>query len=142
QFEPFCADIEFKIHKTGRIAARFSETFNKSAADGVRDLNEYHGDGMGCLLKRPNMRAAGNEYDVRRERNEFIRVLAQAFGIAPRPTGIDPEIASDGPTELLQRLNKCIERNFRLWIVLLSIRQDSDASCAGWGLGMSLNWPC
>ena len=61
---------------------------------------------------------------------------------APAPTVIDPEIASEGPTELLQRLNKCIKINFRLRIVLLEISQDSDASCANRRLGMGSNWPC
>ena len=122
QFQPFCADIEFKMRKTGRVAARFSETFDKSGGDGVRDLNEYNGDGVCCPLERPNMRAAGDQYDVRCECHQFSRILARALGIAAGPTVIDPEVAPAGPTELLQRLNKCIEINFRLGIVLLKIR--------------------
>src|SRR4029077_1938043 len=110
QLQPFGANIEFKMRKTGRVAARFSETFDKSGGDGVRDLNEYNGDGMCRPLERPNTHpAAGAQYHVRCECNEFTRILARALGIAPGPTVIDPEIASDGPTELLQRLNKCIK---------------------------------
>ena len=61
QFQPFCADIEFKIRKAGRVAARFSETFNKSAADGVSDLNEYNGDGVCFLLERAQHATAGGQ---------------------------------------------------------------------------------
>ena len=75
------------------------------------------------LLERPNShRAAGAQYHVRCKCNEFTRILARALGIASVPTVIDPEIASDGPTEILQRLDKCIKLNFRLRIVLLKIR--------------------
>src|SRR5581483_8743328 len=112
QLQPFGADIVFKIRKAGRVAARFRETFNKPAADGVSDLNENNGDGVGCPLERPDMRAAGGQYDVRSECDELGRILARALGIAPGPAIIDPEIAPAGPTELLQALNKRIEINF------------------------------
>src|SRR5678809_1415732 len=102
QFQPFGADIEFKIHKTRRITARFSETLNKSGSDGIRDLNEYNRDSLRCPLERPNThRAAGAQYHVRCKSNEFTRILARALGIASVPTVINPEIAPDGPTELL-----------------------------------------
>jgi hypothetical protein len=39
-------------------------------------------------------------------------MLAQAVRIASGPTVIDPKIAPDGPTELLQGLKKCIKMNF------------------------------
>ena len=44
--------------------------------------------------------------DVRRERDQFRRVSANAVGIARRPAGVDLHIAADGPAQLLQPLQE------------------------------------
>ena len=59
--------------------------------------------------------------DVRRERGQFRRVFAKVVGVAQAPAVIDPQVAADGPTRLLQPLLErpnaglefCIARGIR-----------------------------
>ena len=45
-----------------------------------------------------------------RERDQFRRVFANAFGIARGPAGVDPHVAANGPAQLLQSLHERRER--------------------------------
>ena len=44
--------------------------------------------------------------DVRRERDQFRRVSANAVGIAPAQRDVDPHVAAVGPAQLLQPLQE------------------------------------
>ena len=44
--------------------------------------------------------------DVRRERDQFRRVFANAVGIARAPANVDPHVAAVGPAQLLQPLHE------------------------------------
>jgi hypothetical protein len=55
--------------------------------------------------------------DVRCERGEFNRVLANQFGIACAPARLDPHVAADGPSQLRQRLQKRSDPGKRFRIV-------------------------
>jgi hypothetical protein len=56
-------------------------------------------------LQRLNIRSASNENDVRAERDQFRRVSACKIDIAAGPrTVLVSDVASFGPTQLLQRL--------------------------------------
>jgi hypothetical protein len=54
--------------------------------------------------------------DVRRERGQFDRVLANHVGIACAPAGLDPHVAADSPSQLRQRLQECCDagKQFRI----------------------------
>ena len=43
---------------------------------------------------------------ARRERDQFCRISAQACGIARAPAILDPQVATVGPAQLLQRLKE------------------------------------
>jgi hypothetical protein len=49
QLHPFTAQIVFELRKTGRIAARPGETFDKTGADRVGNICEYDRDYLGRL---------------------------------------------------------------------------------------------
>src|SRR5262249_11609799 len=59
---------------------------------------------VGVCTERSVGFAARSQNDVRRERDQFRRISATAVGIARRPAGVDPHVATDGPTRLMQPL--------------------------------------
>ena len=44
--------------------------------------------------------------DVRRERDQFRRIFANAVGIARAPADVDPHVAADRPAQFLQPLQE------------------------------------
>ena len=45
-------------------------------------------------------------YDIRIEHDQFIRVFPKVIGIAARPAVFDGNVLTDGPTQMLETLNK------------------------------------
>src|SRR5262245_1847669 len=70
---------------------------------------------------------AGGEDDIRRERNQFCRIGADAIGIGPCPTGLDLYVAPDGPARLLQALQKCPLARLSQRIVGSTVMEHADA---------------
>src|SRR5262245_26426466 len=70
---------------------------------------------------------AGGEEDIRRERNQFCRIGADAIGISPCPTGLDLYVAPDGPVRLLQALQKCPMARLPQCIVGSTVMEHADA---------------
>src|SRR5262245_43545239 len=70
---------------------------------------------------------AGGEDDIRRERNQFCRIGADAIGIGPCPTGLDLYVAPDGPARLLQALQKCPMSRLSQCIVGSTVMEHADA---------------
>ena len=65
--------------------------------------------------------------DVRRERDQFRRVSANAVGIACGPASIDPHIAAVGPAQLLQPLQERRDAGLRFRIVRGCGHEHADA---------------
>ena len=65
----------------------------------------------------PQLAAASGQDDVRRERDQFRRVSANAFGIACAPADVDPHVAAVGPAQLLQPLQERREAGLTFRIV-------------------------
>ena len=78
----------------------------KPAPTGSGTLHEHDRHGAGRLLQRPHGRPASGQDDVRRERDQFRRVSANAVGIARGPAVVDPHVAAVGPAQLLQPLQE------------------------------------
>src|SRR5262249_51867318 len=65
--------------------------------------------------------------DVRRERGQFRRVLANALGIARSPPGVDAHVTADGPARLLQPLRERCDAALSFRIVRGERHEHSDA---------------
>src|SRR5262249_53879397 len=69
-------------------------------------VHEYDRDIPGRLQQRPDGHAAGRQDHVGRQRDKFRSVAAADVWIDRAPSGIELYVASDGPTQLLQRLEE------------------------------------
>ena len=61
------------------------------------------------------------------ERDEFCCVRPKTVGVALAPTVIDLQIASGGPTELLQPLDEHSQAALNLGVIRAKIREHTDA---------------
>jgi hypothetical protein len=77
--------------------------------------------------KRRHDRAARGQDDVRRERDQFCRVLKNALGIACGPTVVDPHVAADSPAPFLQPLQKHANAGLSFRIVRGQMHEHADA---------------
>src|SRR5262245_7807248 len=104
QLQPFRAQLVFELHEAGCVAAGPRQAVDEATTDRVGDIHEHDRHGGRRLHQLRQARSAGGEDDVRRERDQFQPVSAKEFGIARAPTILDPHVAADGPTQLLQAL--------------------------------------
>src|SRR6516162_401043 len=79
------------------------------------------------LQHRRRPRIAGDEDDIRRERDQFRRISAKTIGLAASPAGLDVHIAPDRPTRLLQALQKCPMARLSERIVGSRVSEHTDA---------------
>src|SRR6516164_9966602 len=79
------------------------------------------------LQHRRRPRIAGDEDDIRRERDQFRRISAKTIGLAASPAGLDVHIAPDSPTRLLQALQKCPMARLSERIVGSRVSEHTDA---------------
>jgi hypothetical protein len=86
QFQPFPAQRVFKPKNTGRIAAWLGHALDKAGTDLVGDIVEHDWHGASRLQQRPHARIASCSDDVRRERDQIVRVSANRGGFASSPT--------------------------------------------------------
>src|SRR5262245_5617612 len=107
QLQPFRAHAVFKRCKAGNVAARLRQAIDEARADRIGYLCEHNWHGARRVHQRPYGHSASSQYDVRRKRDQFRGILANALGIASGPAGVDPHVAAIGPTELLQALYEC-----------------------------------
>src|SRR5262245_28578013 len=103
---PFAAGRGLEIGEPRRIAARSREALDEATAYRISDLHEYSRDGAGFLAQRRESRIAVREHNIRRQRDQFHCVDAQAFNISAGETVIETDIMAVAPTELCQPLAK------------------------------------
>ena len=99
----------------------------KPAPTGSATLHEHDRHGAGRLLQRRHDRAASGQDDVRRERDQFRRVSADAFGIARAPAIVDPHVAAVGPAQFLQPLQERRDAGLSFRIVRGQVHEHADA---------------
>jgi hypothetical protein len=104
QLQPFTADAIFVNRKTGGVAPRPRQAFDEAGPNRIGGPRKHDRHSASRLQQRRYYRASTSQDDVRRERDQFRRVSAEEFGIARAPTILDPHVAADGPTQLLQAL--------------------------------------
>src|SRR5262249_37592441 len=92
QLQPFAAEAVFIQHKTGSVAARPGEGFDKASAHRVGDQHEHNRYGTSRLQQRPRAWTADSEDDVGRECNQFRRVSANALGVTRAPADVNANI--------------------------------------------------
>ena len=73
--------------KAGGVAARPRQAIDEAGADRIGDVHEHDRHGAGRLQQRGHARRASGQDDVRRERDQFRRVFANAVGIVAAPSG-------------------------------------------------------
>ena len=79
------------------------------------------------MLQWHHGRNGDRKNDVRRERNQFRCVSAQAFAVARAPPSFNCYVAAVGPTEMLQALHERGHSTLRLRIVRRERIQHADA---------------
>src|SRR6185436_1474308 len=82
----------------------------------------------GDLAEGGCARAACGEDYIRRERDQFHCVLADALSITGAPSVVDAQIASDGPTRFLQPLVECCQAGLPLRIIRRKVHEDASAA--------------
>jgi len=102
----FPLNAVFDRREAGGVAARVRQTFDEARADRIGGQREHDRHCAGQLEQRPRDRAAAGQDDVRRERKQLRRVLANALGIARPPARVDAHVAGDGPARLPQPLHE------------------------------------
>src|SRR5262245_46643508 len=100
---------------------------DEASADRIGNDHKHDGHAACRLQQRGCAVMAGGEDDIRRERNQFCRIGADAIGIGPCPTGLDLYVAPDGPARLLQALQKCPMSRLSQCIVGSTVMEHSDA---------------
>jgi hypothetical protein len=127
QLKPLSADAVFKDCKAGGIAARPRQARDEAGPDRIRGLREHDRYRAGRLQQRRHNRAARGQDYVRRERDQFCRVLTNALGIACGPAVLDPHVAADSPAPFLQPLQKRADAGLSFRIVRGQMHKHADA---------------
>src|SRR5262245_27412000 len=97
QLQPFWRHAVFKPEEPGDVAARPSQAINEAGADGVGEVYEHDRHRPGRLQQDGHGLRAGDQDDLRCERDQFRCRGANAFCIAAAPAVINYHVAPDGP---------------------------------------------
>src|SRR5215471_10617572 len=106
RFTPGAISLSNSSHfaKSSDVAAWAREAVNEAGADRIRHQHENDRHGASYLLQRSSgLLASGQDY-VRRERDQFGRILRKTRHIAQGEAVVDPHIAALDPAQLLQSL--------------------------------------
>src|SRR5262249_17905391 len=112
QLQPLSARFILEIREARGVSARTGQLFDEPCPDRIDHLHEHYRDGAGCLQKRPRSWAARRQNDIRRERHQLYRSLANAqFAPAapPRATGKSPTSA---PAHFCRQLKNSCSRGW------------------------------
>ena len=102
----FRAHAVFELHETGGVAARPRQALDEAGADRVGDITNTIGTVRVACCNGRHARGGIRQDNVRRERDQFGGVSANAVGIVRGPAGVNPHVAAVGPAQLLQRLQE------------------------------------
>ena len=103
--------------KAGGVAARPRQALDEAGADRIGDDQRTRSARCGSPVATAPRRAASGQDDVRRERDQFRRIFANALGIACAPADVDLHVAAVGPAQLLQPLQERREAGLSFRIV-------------------------
>src|SRR5262245_3017122 len=107
QLRPFRTETVLELHKAGDVAARSCQARDQAGADRIGGTRKHNRHGSGCLQQRLYRRCAAGYDDVGRERYQFRRTLAKIVRLDGGPVGLDAQVATFTPSQLLQALHHC-----------------------------------
>jgi hypothetical protein len=81
----------------------------------------------GHLQQRRGGRDAAGKDNVRCECDQFRRLFAKAFGVAPAPSEVDTHVTADRPARFLQSSQERREARLSFHIVRREIHEHADA---------------
>src|SRR5262249_35060932 len=125
------------------VATRSRKALHEAGADRINNIREHDGYGTGRFQQCRNPYGPGGQYDVRRECDQFLRVPANAGGIASARTNVDPNVVAIGPTQLLHPLLKRPNAALRVQVIKVHAAADETAD-APHALGLlrtRCEWP-
>ena len=91
-------------------------------------MHEHNRQNAGDTLQRRHAQGASGQDDVRRKRDQFRRVLANAVDIVLAPADVDPHIAAVAPAQLLQGLPERRDAGLTFCIVRGPVHEHTDAA--------------
>jgi len=97
---------DFIAAKRRAEAAWFCETINKAGADRIRHNRKHNRNCAGRVQQRRHATGTDSQDDIRRKRDQFRRVFANAPGVALTPPYVEPHIAVIGPAQSPKLLEK------------------------------------
>jgi hypothetical protein len=106
QLQPFPTHAVFETHEAGGVAARLPQTIDEGVSDRIAGDRENDWYRVCRLQQLPHGRGAMGKDYIGRERDQFRRVSANGVCIGGGPAGVDPHVATNAPTEILQLLQK------------------------------------
>src|SRR5262245_27401312 len=107
QLRPFRTETVLELHKAGDVAARPCQARDQAGADRIGGTCKHNRHGSGCLQQRLHRRCAAGHDDVGRERHQFRRTLAKIVRLDGGPVGLDAQVATFTPSQLLKALHQC-----------------------------------
>ena len=111
----------------GDVASRMRETFDKTPADWIRNLQEHDRLVASCVADRLERGVGHRKDEIRPRRDCFFRVDAHALNITVREAIIDLDITPHGPSEHLQPLAQCPRTGLRFRVIRNSHQYDNPA---------------
>src|SRR5262249_50310446 len=88
------------------VATRPRQTIDEAGADWIRDDREHNGHGSAHLEQRRHACIATRQDNIRRDRDQFRSMAANAVGVGGGPAGVELHVATNRPARLLQPLRK------------------------------------
>ena len=104
--QPLPTDPELEVRESGRIAARVSETGDKTTSERVGKVCEHDRDRAGFLQECGGGGSAGCHNHIRVKLNQFFCKLLYAGGIASGKTTFKANVQSVLPPRGLQSASK------------------------------------
>jgi hypothetical protein len=115
---------------SGCIAAGVRQARDEAGTDRINGLHEHDRYRSGDPLQFRYASAGGGQNDVRRERDQFRRVLGRGVGTRASPAVVDPPVAAGRPARFLQSLCEGGNASVSLRIVRSLGHEHADAAHA------------
>jgi hypothetical protein len=104
---PLAGDRSLEIGESRDVGAGPGQACDKALADRIGQIGEHDRNAAGRLLHRRQPGGAADEDDIRLAAHQLDCGRNNARGIGP--DGLDPDIPSVDPAQLLKRLHERIE---------------------------------
>src|SRR5262249_22657674 len=97
------------------------------AADRIDNVRENDGDGARLRQERRGRERAARKNEIGGKPDEFLREPSCRLGVEPHPAGVELNIATLRPSELLESLAECGEECLIFGVVLGRRHQHADS---------------